>query len=68
MSALNNLEHLLSDKAYVEEAHGYLAMLIDKTTLMPDERAQHGSQAEWHLRSGALLSGSSQDEPVVVPC
>ncbi|WP_050602636.1 recombinase family protein [Ruegeria sp. 6PALISEP08] len=66
--ALNNFEHLLSDKAYVEEAHGYLAMLIDKITLMPDERAQHGLQAEMHLRSGALLGGSSENEPVVVPC
>ncbi|CUH48695.1 hypothetical protein [Ruegeria atlantica] len=43
-------------------------MLIDKITLMPDERAQHGLQAEMHLRSGLLLGGSSEDEPVVVPC
>ncbi|CUH43946.1 hypothetical protein [Ruegeria atlantica] len=66
--ALNNLEHLPSDKAYIEEARGYLAILIDMITLMPDERAQHGLQAEMHLSSGAFLDGSVEDEAVTVPC
>ncbi len=43
-------------------------MLIDKITLMPEKGAQNGLQAEMHLRSGALLGSSSEDEPVVVPC
>ncbi|MCP4205971.1 MAG: recombinase family protein [Shimia sp.] len=67
--ALNNFEHLLSEKEFVEEAHGYLATLIDQITLMPDAEAQHGLQAQMHLRSGALIgAATTQGDEVVVTC
>ncbi|MCP4821715.1 MAG: hypothetical protein GY883_21230, partial [Shimia sp.] len=67
--ALNNLEHLLSETEFVDEAHGYLATLIDKIALTPDDEAQHGLQAQMHLRSSALIGGEvTQGDELVVAC
>ncbi|MCP4826871.1 MAG: recombinase family protein [Shimia sp.] len=66
--ALNNLEHLLSEKEFIEEAHGYLAMLIEKIVLKPDEEAAHGIRAEMYLKSEAFLGAHKEAQDVVVTC
>ncbi|SFQ44446.1 Site-specific DNA recombinase [Roseivivax halotolerans] len=59
---LSQLTQLLSDRDFVEEAHGYLAVLIRKIVLMPDETAEHGLRATMELSSEALLPGVMGDQ------
>ncbi|WP_114286105.1 recombinase family protein [Candidatus Halocynthiibacter alkanivorans] len=66
--ALKNMEHLLSEKDLMEEAHTYLGMLIEKITLTPDETAQHGLRAEINLSSDTLLQANTASQPHIVVC
>ena len=59
---LSQLAELLSDPDFVEEAHGYLAVLIRKIVLMPDETAPHRLSATMELSSEALLPGVMGDQ------
>ncbi|WP_370073836.1 hypothetical protein, partial [Salipiger bermudensis] len=52
--ALQQMETLLSDPELVDEAHGYLATLIQEVTLTPDETAPNGIAAVLSLASGVF--------------
>ncbi|MBY6006703.1 recombinase family protein [Salipiger bermudensis] len=52
--ALQQMETLLSDPELVDEAHGYLATLIQEVTLTPDETALNGIAAVLSLASGVF--------------
>ncbi len=58
---LDQLAQLLTDPDFVEEANGYLAMLINKVTLIPDETAPNGLSATLELSSDAVLPGAANN-------
>ncbi|WP_335948932.1 hypothetical protein, partial [Salipiger bermudensis] len=62
--ALQQMETLLSDPELVDEAHGYLATLIQEVMLTPDETALNGIAAMLSLASGVFPDAANAAEGV----
>ncbi|MCV2866045.1 zinc ribbon domain-containing protein [Albidovulum sediminicola] len=61
--ALDQMSELLGDPDLVEEANGYLRMLIRGVTLTPDEAAPHGLAAEIVLNPSDWLPARGGSDP-----
>jgi hypothetical protein len=59
--ALQKMEQLLSDPAYVDEASTYLKMLIKRIVLTPDASSQHSMKVTMMLAEDALMPVPSED-------
>lgn len=58
---IGEMEALLGDPDLVDQAHGYLEMLIAPIMLTPDDDALHGLRAEFEARLGTLATGDGAD-------
>ncbi|WP_421906881.1 recombinase family protein [Mameliella sp.] len=71
--AVQQMEDLLSEVGYVDEANTYLSMLIKRITLTENTTAQHGVEIRMNLANAALLpengaGGTADGKAMTVKC
>jgi DNA invertase Pin-like site-specific DNA recombinase len=70
-AALSEMETLLGDPDLVEQAHTYLARLIDRIVIHTDDAAPHGVRIKLRVPDGSILAASGRvpaDARVAIAC